>query len=244
MKIYISSSWKNRDRVRNMAISLRELGHDVYDFTDPTCRKVPEIPPEMFPEEFDPAMHSYREYIQRGEWREAVTENKRAITEAELIVLLLPCGNDSHADWALGVGMGKDSVVIGQPRKGERSPVHIWADAILDDEDALIAWLAKDEEDTPKKKHLTVEQAMSALPDGEDVHTFRNPGGMLLGCDMPRGGVKDEMERAEYIELAGESAKGMGHGIAIIPLNCKYLGDVLFVETVAERLDALEVVVS
>lgn len=141
MNIYISSSWKNRERVRNLAIELRKYGHDVYDFTDPSCRKTPEIPPEKFPEEFDPEIHIYKKYIQQDEWKNAVMENYDAIKNSDLIILLLPCGNDSHADWALGVGMGKDSVVIGSPRKGERSPVHMWATQILENEDELFRWM-------------------------------------------------------------------------------------------------------
>lgn len=124
-----------------MANALKEMGNDVYDFTDQACRKTPEIPPERFPEEYDPSTMVYSEYIQRPEWRAAVTENRQAIAWADLIILLLPCGNDAHADWALGVGMGKRSVVVGSPRRGERSPVHMWADAILDDEKQLYQYL-------------------------------------------------------------------------------------------------------
>lgn len=141
MKVYISSSWKNRVEVRKMANDLREIGCEVYDFTDPSCRKTPEIPPEQFPEEFDPAVHVYSQYIQRPEWHSAVMENKEAIKWADLIILILPCGNDAHADWAYGVGLGKLSLVIGNPQKGDRSPVHMWADAIVDSWDELIGYV-------------------------------------------------------------------------------------------------------
>lgn len=139
MKIYISSSWKNRTQVRELAEKLRYYGHEVYDFTDPACRKAPEIPPEKYPEEFDPEKHVYREYINKPEWRAAVMSNKDAIEWAEMIILLLPCGIDSHADWALGVGMGLTTIIIGHPKKGERSPVHLWADFMFETEsEALV----------------------------------------------------------------------------------------------------------
>ena len=138
MNIYISSSWKNRDKVRALAIQLRQYGHDVYDFTDLDCRKTPEIPPEKYPELFDPEKHIYRNYINNPDWRAAVMGNYKAIAWANLIVLLLPCGIDSHSDWALGVGMGKHSVVIGHPPKGERSPVHLWADNMYDTIDEFL----------------------------------------------------------------------------------------------------------
>ena len=139
--IYISSSWKNRECVRKLADQLSESGHSVYDFTNPKCRKTPEIPPERFPEQFDPDIHTYSQYIQRPEWKAAVDENRSAIGRADLVILLLPCGNDAHADWALGVGMGKQSIVAGHPNKGDRSPVHMWADVILDSPDDVAGYI-------------------------------------------------------------------------------------------------------
>ena len=143
MLIYISSSWKNRDRVREMANNLLELGYEVYDFTNPQCRKTEEIPPERFPNEFDPGCQIYSTYIDIPEYRDAVMENKEAIDRSHFIILLLPCGNDAHADWAYGLGKGKETVVVGQPRKGERSPVHLWADAIINRDEQVYGYLHK-----------------------------------------------------------------------------------------------------
>ncbi|MHB8927801.1 MAG: hypothetical protein ACYC9Q_09130 [Bacillota bacterium] len=131
--------------MRNLAHALRAVGFDVYDFTDAACRTTPEIPPERFPETFDPTKHVYADYINRPEWRAAVFENRKAIERCDLVILVLPCGNDSHADWAYGVALGKRSIVVGQPRPGERSPVHLWADAILAGEvqpEAVVDWIA------------------------------------------------------------------------------------------------------
>ena len=140
MNIYISSSWKNRERVRKLADALRDCGHVVYDFTDPKCRKAPEIPPEMFPEQFDPAKHLYAEYIHSvPHWRAAVEGNQEALQACDAVVLLLPCGNDAHADWAYAVGLGKKTIVVGSPKAGDRTPTHLWADAIVQDENLEIA---------------------------------------------------------------------------------------------------------
>ena len=143
MNIYISSSWKNRYHVRNIAEYLRVIGHEVYDFTDPNCRKSPEIPPERFPDQYDPEKQGYYEYLCRPEWASAISENRKAICLADLIILLLPCGIDATADWALGVGMGKKSVVVGRPLKGERSPVHLWATAMFDTMNDTYTWIGK-----------------------------------------------------------------------------------------------------
>jgi hypothetical protein len=137
MNVYLSSSWKNRERVRALARLLRAEGHEVYDFTDPACRNTPEIPPERFPEQFDPGKHVYREYIQSvPEWRAAVECNQAALENAAVVVLMLPCGNDAHADAYWALGRYAKLIVCGQPRKGDRTPTHLWAHMIVDrDED-------------------------------------------------------------------------------------------------------------
>lgn len=145
MHIYISSSWKNRVRVRALAVALRELGHVAYDFTDPASRGEPELPPERFPQQFDPEQHDYSEYLnQSPEYRRAVEGNRRWLIEkCDLCLLLLPCGADSHADWGIAVGAGKRSIVIGHPPKGERTPSHLWAEVIFNDEATALDYLTR-----------------------------------------------------------------------------------------------------
>ena len=74
--IFIASSWKQRDRVRKLAYKLRGLDYGVYDFTDPGSRKCVPMPPERFPEKFDPEKHNYWDYINNPEAVEAVNEFK------------------------------------------------------------------------------------------------------------------------------------------------------------------------
>lgn len=144
MKIYISSSWKRRLQVRALAIELRQAGHEVYDFTDPVCRNTPEIPPERFPVAWSAEIGEYSDYISSvPEWRQAVECNQAALNDCQVVVLLLPCGNDAHADWAFGVGRGKYSCVVGAPVDGERTPTHLWADILLDRPEEVKGWLAK-----------------------------------------------------------------------------------------------------
>jgi hypothetical protein len=141
--VYISASWKQRERVRALANALRAEGFQVYDFTDPACRNTPEIPPERFPEQFDPTKHSYREYIEAvPEWRTAVDCNRDALDRCSAVLLLLPAGADSHADWAYALGRGVPfSAVVGAPRAGERTPSHLWATARLDTDEEALRWL-------------------------------------------------------------------------------------------------------
>jgi hypothetical protein len=65
---------------------------------------------------------------------------------------------------------------------------------------------------------LTTEEALAMLPDGEYVHVFKNPNGMLVGCDWDRSDVVDLITRAGA-ELSGDIATRMGHGIVCFEGN-------------------------
>lgn len=149
MNIYISASWKLRHDVRSLADMLRNAGHEVYDFTDPKCRNTPEMPPEKYPEQFDPLCHNYRKYLDKDEWRAAMMCNKDALDWCDQCWLLLPCGLDATADWAYAVGRGKATVVIGDPPAGERSPTHLWADAMFPRVLQALEWLGETKSDNP-----------------------------------------------------------------------------------------------
>lgn len=62
---------------------------------------------------------------------------------------------------------------------------------------------------------LTLDAALAALPDGEMIHTFMNPAGMLVGADWTRMQIVRALGRAKEIMVTGTMAQGMGHGIAI-----------------------------
>ena len=63
---------------------------------------------------------------------------------------------------------------------------------------------------------LTPEQAIALLPDGEYVHTFRNPAGILLGADHDRATLEVAIRDAKTRELAGPMATSMKHGLLIM----------------------------
>lgn len=148
MNIYLASSWKNRERVRQFAIELRKHDFDVYDFTDPNCRAGLELPPEKFPDEFDPDRHLYFVYINRELWYKSVMANKDALDRCDVVVLMLPCGLDAHADAFYALGRGKRLIVTGQPRKGERTPTHLWAEILLYNDNNVLSYL-KENPDGP-----------------------------------------------------------------------------------------------
>lgn len=90
------------------------------------------------------------------------------------------------------------------------------------------------------KTYITIEQAISVLPDGDAVHTFYNPGFGLVGADWSKEDIMDKLRRSDIIELTGPAARGMGHGMCVYNKDTKWQSDILFVETDEERVAALE----
>ena len=83
---------------------------------------------------------------------------------------------------------------------------------------------------------LTPEQAESVLPEGEYIHNFRNPTGMLVGCDYDRDGAVKALHDAKQIEIGGDQCKAMKHGLVVWDDDKSYS----FFATDGERLEKLE----
>lgn len=80
-----------------------------------------------------------------------------------------------------------------------------------------------------KQTKLTPEVAEDLLPDGDTVHTFRQSGMALIGADWPKQRILERF-RTHGVELAGEGARSMNHGI------CSYDDTgYLFIETRREK---------
>lgn len=90
------------------------------------------------------------------------------------------------------------------------------------------------------RTYLTKEEAISVLPDGDSIHTFYNPGFGLVGADWDRKDLVDKIMKSDLIELTGETARSMKHGIAVYNKTTTRQGDILFVETDEEKLTRLE----
>lgn len=91
-----------------------------------------------------------------------------------------------------------------------------------------------------EKRYLTAEEAISILPDGDEIHTQIQKGMMFIGADWSREDIIDKIQKSEIREITGPVARGMGHGLVLYNRDAKYQSDLLFVETDAARLDAFD----
>ena len=71
----------------------------------------------------------------------------------------------------------------------------------------------------------TREQIIAILPDTPNIHTFMQSGFTMLGADVPRNEI---MRHVGSMELSGENATSMNHGLVYKNENGKFV----FVETI------------
>jgi hypothetical protein len=89
------------------------------------------------------------------------------------------------------------------------------------------------------KRYLTYEEAISLLPNSDYVHTFYNLAFGLCGADWNKTEIFEKLKESEIIELTGETARSMGHGMCAYNKG-KGLSEVLFIETDNEKLLAFD----
>lgn len=88
-------------------------------------------------------------------------------------------------------------------------------------------------------RFLTTQEAIGILNDGERIHTFRNPSGILLGCDNDRSKILELINCAKTIQIGGAGCRKLKHALVVEEPN----GSILFVETNEEKLNELDPVI-
>lgn len=84
-----------------------------------------------------------------------------------------------------------------------------------DETEADFARMQEEDMTEEEKVLLDPEAAIAMLPDGDRIHTFRNPNGFCLGADWDRTELIETIQTAIQRELAGPLASAMGHGLVV-----------------------------
>jgi hypothetical protein len=117
VKIYVASSWRNEVRQQATVQSLRDAGHDVYDFRNPepgdhgfswrSCAT---------PEQLKDPDRFRREVLKHPIAQAGFAKDMKALAGAYATVLVLPCGRSAHLElgWAAGA-MQKTIVLLDDP---------------------------------------------------------------------------------------------------------------------------------
>lgn len=111
MNIYVASSWRNTQQP-TVVKALRADGHKVYDFRHPSTEDS-----GFHWSEIDPAWQSWSPADFRCNLQHALAItgfdlDMTALRDAELVVLVLPCGRSAHLEFGHAVGSGARGVIL------------------------------------------------------------------------------------------------------------------------------------
>lgn len=138
MYIYVASSWRNK--IQPMVVKkLREAGHDVYDFKNPTqgdrgfhWSDIDENWKGWTPAELIEGLD--HNIAQHG-----FLQDMNALEECDVCVLVMPCGRSAHLELGFAVGFQKYTAIL--LCDGEPELMHKMAGFLAVDMEELLEWL-------------------------------------------------------------------------------------------------------
>lgn len=146
MKIYVASSWRN-DFQPTVVRELRDAGHEVYDFKNPTWNDNGFHWSEI---DGDWQAWSFAEYLNAltNPLAEAgFKSDMDALEWCDACVLVLPCGRSAHLELGWCVGTQRKTCVLHQSAHSiEPELMAKMCDAQFNTIAAVIGWLSKEED--------------------------------------------------------------------------------------------------
>lgn len=139
-KIYLASSWRNPYQA-DVLKALRDAGHDVYDFKNPTPGNSgfswAEIDPHWELWDF----HDYREALKTDIAQRGFAADFRAMQWADTFVLLWPSGRSAHLEYGWACGAGKRAAILAY---GDNEPelMIMLGDFMTRNLSTLLRWLS------------------------------------------------------------------------------------------------------
>jgi len=111
MNIYVASSWRNA-RQPDVVAALRRVGHDVYDFRNPS-----EGDTGFHWSEIDPKWQTWDagSFINGLHHSLAATgfaKDMVALDAAQGVVLVMPCGRSAHLELGYAIGQQKHCAIL------------------------------------------------------------------------------------------------------------------------------------
>ena len=144
MKIYLASSWKNAGLVFDIAMIIRDWGHEVDAFVDASQGRYVFNWREIVTNKNKLDVKSF---LQNPKAKRAFREDKKWLDWAECCILLLPAGKSSHLEGGYAKGKGKYLIIFAFDRfeVGEFDVMYGFADLLTDNINEIKAFLREKE---------------------------------------------------------------------------------------------------
>jgi len=134
MKIYLASSWKNAELVREIARQLERYGFEVDAFCRATNERYSFHWSEFVDDEKDLLKYDATSFLSDSRVQKAFQEDKHWLDWSDTVIMVQPCGNSAHLEAGYAKGQGKLLIIFapnGFP-KGEFDVMYGFADLLTD----------------------------------------------------------------------------------------------------------------
>lgn len=138
MKIYVATSWRNEFQPLVVA-ELREDGHQVYDFRHPEPGNEGFSWSAIHPEWQEWTVPQYLSALDHPIAEGGFLIDMNALRDADMCVMVMPCGMSASLEMGYAVGAGKLTAVY-VPGMREPDLMVKMADFVTDDLTALCNW--------------------------------------------------------------------------------------------------------
>ena len=137
-KIYVASSWRNPDQ-QAVVKALRDEGHEVYDFRNPTEGNTGFAWSEIDKDWFKWTPVQFVHHVENSPIAAAGFKLDRdALNWCDTCVLVLPCGRSAHLEAGYACGQGKDVVFMLSPDKFEPELMYLLGDGFVTNATELV----------------------------------------------------------------------------------------------------------
>lgn len=131
MKIYVAGSFKNAEKIRNVAQRLREAGLTCYVFCDRGTET--NTLSETLRVQHDTSLLKPNTALQLPIVRKIGCVNFEALKTCQAAIMILPCGNSAHIEAGYMVGRGLPMWIYGPMTRGEFDAMYVMAKGVFDE---------------------------------------------------------------------------------------------------------------
>ena len=111
MRIYVASSWRN-EKQQGVVKSLKKCGHDVYDFRHPEPDNSGFHWGKIDPDWRKWSTKEFKKALSHPTAWKGFSLDWEAMLNAELCVLVMPCGRSAHLEAGYFVGAKKRLIIL------------------------------------------------------------------------------------------------------------------------------------
>lgn len=112
LKIYLASSWQNKE-YEQVLNALRLEGYETYDFKHPENKELSGFDWEKLDKKCNRwSCSDFKKSLNHPETIKAFQKDFQAMQEADICVLLLPCGRSAHSEAGWMKGNGKKVFIL------------------------------------------------------------------------------------------------------------------------------------